>query len=135
MTPRLIPRNFPAFLALLIAALLPAALRAEPYLAIGKGRKCSACHVNCSGGGERTRYGVTFGTTSLPWRPWPAPAKAERLQRFLSTGDAGPLRLGGDFEFADLTVFPSGSGRVTNELSVGKARLYASWEPDRKSVV
>lgn len=109
---------------------------AEPYLAVGKGKKCSACHVNGTGGGGRTRYGATFGATTLPRRAWPRTPRAEGLQRFLATGDAGPFRLGGDFEFKNETFREDPGHHVTNELGWEDARVYASWEavPDRLSL-
>lgn len=57
-----------AVVPVLLAAVTPDRLAAEPYLAVRMGLKCAACHVNRTGGGGRTFFGSQWAQTALPTR-------------------------------------------------------------------
>ena len=48
-----------------LGLLLASGVSAEPYLAMRTGFKCSQCHVNRIGGGERTEYGSVYSQYKL----------------------------------------------------------------------
>jgi len=49
---------------LMLLAATPSA-RAEPRFALREGMRCSHCHINRTGGGMRTPFGVTYSQTNL----------------------------------------------------------------------
>lgn len=58
-------------LLLLVATgleLAPPKAHAEPYLAVATGLKCMTCHVNPSGGGKRTLFGMAYARTQIATR-------------------------------------------------------------------
>jgi hypothetical protein len=79
---------------LFVACALSRPSEAEPYLAMTMGLKCSACHVNATGGGMRNTFGSAWGQTGLPARsvtaaePWTG-----ELNRHIAIG--ADLRGGG----------------------------------------
>lgn len=56
----------------------------EPYLALRTGLKCSACHLNRSGGGGRNAFGSLYAQTTLPRRSGTVRNRA--LSEFLGIG-------------------------------------------------
>ena len=100
--------------ALLFAA---RAARAEPYLAVAQGYKCSACHVNPTGGGLRNAFGVIYSETVLPARGLPAGAPTW-------TGSiADVVRVGGDLRAGWSRSEVPGS-RAQQDWALEQLRLY-----------
>jgi hypothetical protein len=58
----------------------------EPYLAVRTGLKCSACHVNRTGGGARNDFGIAFAQTQLPARNQGYEFRNRLLNDWLSVG-------------------------------------------------
>jgi len=88
---------------------------AEPYLSVRTGLKCSQCHTNVTGGGNRTAYGAIFAQTQLPMRPAGA-VVSKTLGDFLSVG--WDLRLDGSGTFKASTPQTS--------IDLEEAQLYVA---------
>lgn len=94
------------------------AVRAEPYLAVRTGLSCASCHVNRTGGGERTAFGAGYGASTLPAR-W---LEADTL----FDGAIGErLRLGADARAGYVGHLPR-DGPYLGEFRVFEANLYAA---------
>jgi len=90
----------------------------EPYLAVRTGLKCSACHVNRSGGGGRSAYGSVYAQTQLAMRTGTVRSRA--LNDFLALGwDVRALGAGTVEDYAP------GSPRTAIELSEANAYFEA----------
>jgi hypothetical protein len=109
-----------------LASIVIAEARAEPYLAVAQGFKCSQCHVNPTGGGLRTPYGDVFAQTVLPARhidtgtdTWTG-----QINRFLS--------IGGDLRF-DASSTQAPNTQTVNQFQSEQTRVYldASVIPER----
>jgi len=104
---------------------------AEPYLAIREGLKCSACHMNRMGGGQRTKFGAGFGVQDIPWKSFDL--QSSHIPTFFSTLN-DRLAVGGDFRMNnDSTILDSKT--QTNNFGVHEAEVYihASLLPDTLS--
>lgn len=101
------------FAALVVAGSAPVA--PEPYLAVRTGLKCSACHVNRSGGGGRSAYGSMYAQTQLAMRA--GTTRSRSINDVLSLGwDVRALASG------IVEDYSPGSPRTAIEL--GEANLY-----------
>ena len=67
------------------------AVRAEPYLAVQTGYKCVQCHVNPTGGGLRTQFGLVFAENTMPMNKLP-----EGAPTWLGQAVQDIIRVGGD---------------------------------------
>lgn len=85
---------------------------AEPWIAIKTGFKCSACHVNRSGGGGRNNLGSVYAQTQLPWAT--DAVKSRALTEFLFVG-------------FDLRLKASGTARESSprtSIDLDEAQVY-----------
>jgi hypothetical protein len=106
-----------ALLLALWLALLPWAAQAEPYLAVANGFKCSACHVNPTGGGLRNQAGALYAQNALA--AWRLPEGAQ-----WSGGIGSAVRLGGDLRTGETrTRVPGEATQKTSGME--QFRLYA----------
>ncbi|HEY6482150.1 MAG TPA: hypothetical protein VIY54_01360 [Steroidobacteraceae bacterium] len=111
-------RQLPATLGVLLIFLLGThAAHAEPYLAVQTGLKCGQCHINPTGGGERTVFGNVFAQNVLAASHldtgdtiWTG-----EIMKFLSAG--GDVRFDGNYTQVPHT--PS-----TDAFDLEQARIY-----------
>jgi hypothetical protein len=114
---------------LLAGCALSQIANAEPYFAVQTGLKCSACHVNPTGGGMRNAFGAVWGQMSLPARtiaPEGGPWTGE-ISRYFALG--ANLR-------ADATVNDTPDTPSRSTFNVSSLRLYAELRaiPERLSI-
>ena len=109
---------------------------AEPYLMVREGAKCSACHINQSGGGKLTAFAHIHAKDilhDLDLLPIPAGVKAFNgdLSQYVS--------IGADFRVRNTTIFNDRRGRagtvpqdrafrrkvISNDPAMREALIYA----------
>ena len=102
-------------------ALFPGSATAEPYLAVEAGLKCANCHVNPSGGGKRTPFGMLYARNQISAR---ALDLVEGRQPWTGDVSARWFAVGGDFrggyESTDIPGLESES-----EWAVSRSTVYA----------
>jgi hypothetical protein len=102
------------FVGGLLLAVTPAS--AEPYLAFRTGLKCSACHTNVTGGGNRNAFGGIYSQSQLPMTP--GSVVSRNLTDF--------LQIGWDLRVEGSGTFKTSNPQTTMGLDV--AQLYAAAE-------
>lgn len=123
-------RAGPIVLALITGWLLvqPPPLSAEPYIAVREGFRCSACHVNMTGGGKRTDLVATHARDILHYPNFFG--KFSNPPEFF-TGEINKyLALGADLRASNTAIFQDGKpdpdgtfrGQVSND-EVFRGRL------------
>lgn len=94
------------------------AVRAEPYLAVREGYKCSFCHVNQTGGGKRTGVGSMMADV---WTKPPKDLFSDLASRTPITGLlVDGVSIGADFRGTNTTLMqdkPNAKGRVRNNTA------------------
>jgi len=97
---------------ILLAVIVATPARAEPYLTVRTGAKCSDCHVNLTGGGERTSFPYIHAHDvlhDLQILPLPPRVKAYDGQIFSHGSLGGDLRVRNKTQWSDN---PDKQGRV-----------------------
>jgi hypothetical protein len=94
---------------------------AEPYIAVREGFKCSACHINQTGGGKRTRMGTGYATQTLPWQQYDL--RGRNIPHYWAFAN-DLMSIGGDFRIINESAFPKGAD--TNTFQTEKSTLYLS---------
>ena len=96
-------------------------VHAEPYLAARVLGRCSGCHIDPTGGGERTAGGREYGQKTLARAPFDITKGATGI-----TGAIAPfLSIGADLRAINETVrLPRGEGGLSNEFRTEEANLY-----------
>lgn len=134
--------------SIVLTGVLSSDLRAEPYLAIREGFKCSQCHVSPTGGGKRNAFGIVYQQTRLLFgrRPDSFDEISKEAQRFVSDPFAtfaegeivSPfltehISLGGDLRVRATESFGDESvQRGSFDLEDG--RIYAQFDVNPKHV-
>lgn len=109
----------------ILSIFIPSRVEAEPYIAVREGMKCAQCHVNRTGGGKRTPYGLIYSQTLLPMKTMSPEGQAPLLDGKINDF----ISVGGNFRVDDLTLFEytSTTGETvesSNRLNMAEANVY-----------
>ena len=103
----------------------------EPYIAFREGLKCSACHVNHTGGGMRNGYGVLYPQTELT----PLLETFSDGSMDFSSDLSSAISIGADFMATNETLLSEGDLESANTFNVASGNLYLDFNliPERLS--
>ena len=117
-----------------------AALWAEPYIAFREGYKCSACHLNRTGGGMRNDFGSLFTQTDMT----PLMEKASEQAMDFSPQVGSSITIGADFMAVHEALFSvdeeldgqsyEQDSSTTFDIRSGNIYVEANLIPDRLSL-
>ncbi|UCF18818.1 MAG: hypothetical protein JSU87_12895 [Gemmatimonadota bacterium] len=91
----------------------------EPYISVRTGLKCSACHVNRTGGGGRNDFGSAWAQTTLPMKTMSV--RSRRLNDWLSVGFN--FRAVGSLAVSRPESNPSSVPRTQAEISEAQVQI------------
>lgn len=100
-------------------AVSPEPAAAEPYLAVRSGMKCAMCHVNVTGAGKRTEFGLIYAQTVLPHVIKQAAGEPTLFDPKLSKN----VSIGGDFRLA-LEAALRKNAENSNGFTINEGNLY-----------
>ncbi len=121
-------RGYVFGLFLLVGLNLP--VFSEPYIAVRTGLKCAVCHINRSGGGKRTDYGVIYSQTKLSMkniRP-----DGEKTGSYFSNRLGQNVTIGGNLRIDEVrtmeytTSHPTGKTNTNDAVDVTTTTAEAS---------
>jgi hypothetical protein len=130
------------FMVMIVGGGLIAAIaRAEAYIAVREGYKCSQCHVNKTGGGMRTDFANIYvqsrlAHTFVPWQPQGAAAAQSAVANIQHGRLNDFVTLGADMRFAYSETHIPDVDRPDRDLSIRSGLIYLQLKavPDRASL-
>ena len=116
--------------ALFLILLLGSHAFGEPYLAVREGLRCGTCHVNQTGGGQRTRMGTGYGAQDLPWKK--EDLAGRKIPHYWSFLD-DLISIGGDIRILNTSAFEEDNATNTFQTDKSNLYLYVNLIPDKLS--
>jgi hypothetical protein len=93
--------------------------QAEPYLAMRTGFKCSQCHVNQTGGGKRTEFGVIYSQTNLYMKRLQSANRPVFFDGILSP----TISIGANLRIDNISLFAYQNSKGTKEKFSNNSRI------------